>query len=102
MGRQPFVAVTLQFPALHNPNRSFGVHLLVDTGADLTLVSPSDAIRLQSSLGIVLASLRQGPQMTGIGGSPQSRLIEATLNLPGATSPVPFSSNSPLHILEQL
>ncbi len=68
--RRPFVYASLQFPVLSDLH--FGVEFLVDTGADRTMLSPSDAARI----GIDLSTLSLGARSTGVGGQVQTREIE--------------------------
>ena len=55
------------------------VRFLIDTGADYTLLSPRDAIRLRVDLGVDLLSLPIGITIGGIGGEIATRRIEATV-----------------------
>jgi predicted aspartyl protease len=73
--RRPFVHGLLQFPSLDN--RALAVEMLIDTGADRTVLGPVDALRL----GIDLSTLPTGPLSTGIGGQTPTRCVEATLTL---------------------
>jgi predicted aspartyl protease len=72
--RRPFVDATLEFPTL---GRRFGVQLLVDTGADRTVLAPLDAARL----GVDLAALPEGAPSTGVGGRVPTRAIQARIIL---------------------
>ena len=51
-GRRPFVTASAQFPI--GNNRSLDMRLLVDTGADRTILGPRDALRIGKELGIDL------------------------------------------------
>lgn len=73
--RRPFVHGLLQFPNLDN--RELTVEMLIDTGADCTVLGPVDALRL----GIDLSALPAGPLSMGIGGQIATRRAEATVLL---------------------
>src|SRR5574341_804736 len=74
--RRPFVDATFHFPSL---SQTFDTHLLVDTGADRTILGPVDASRLTRALGIALTALPSGLPSTGIGGTMPTRTIDAVL-----------------------
>jgi hypothetical protein len=59
------------------------VPLLIDTGADRTILAPNDASQLVAQLGVRLADLPEGPPSTGVGGRMATRRIEAMLILGG-------------------
>jgi predicted aspartyl protease len=80
--RRPFVSAHFQFSTLGN--QLHPVELLVDTGADRTLLSPVDARRL----GINLAALESGLPSIGVGGQAQTRAIEAVLTLDTFSTPL--------------
>ncbi len=67
---------------------SFEIPLLVDTGADRTIIAPLDAIRLARELHTDLATLPRGDLSTGVGGEPETRTIEATLTLDTFSTPI--------------
>jgi len=93
--RRPFISARFQFPTLNN--RLLGVELLVDTGADRTILSPGDAERL----GIDITTLASGTPSTGVGQRPvptrtiqaalilQPLLIPLTLTIPETPNPIP-------------
>lgn len=83
--RRPFVHAVCAFPALRRP---FEVPLLVDTGADRTVISPLDAHRLSRALGMQLTTLAKGPPSTGIGGRMDTYIIDAVLTLGTFTTPL--------------
>ncbi len=87
--RRPFVQARFDFPSL---NRSLEVPLLVDTGADRTIIAPLDANRL----GLDLSTLSMGQPSTGVGGQMNTRLVEALVTLDD------FSTTLTLTILEPL
>jgi hypothetical protein len=72
--RRPFVLAHLSIPS---QGIAEDVDLLVDTGADGTLVAPSDA----SVLRIDVAQLPSGPPSTGVGGRVPTVYAAATLAL---------------------
>ena len=77
--QRPYVDLILQFPVADN--RQLEVSFLVDTGADRTLLSPSEGARLRQQLGIDLLSLPFGLPIGGVGGETQTRMIDATLDI---------------------
>ena len=78
---RPFVDAIVEFPAL---GRRLRLRLLVDTGADRTVLSPVDSRRL----GINLAALPAAGVSTGVGGQVPIRVIEATLVLGAFSTPL--------------
>jgi predicted aspartyl protease len=72
--RRPFVVGRIAIPS---QDIADDVNLLIDTGADGTLLSPSDATRLR----INLAQLSPGPPSTGVGGRVPTVYADATLTL---------------------
>ena len=72
--RRPFIDAIRQFPTLNS--RSLDVKLLVDTGADRTLLSPRDARRLTRSFALDLTTLPTGMSSTGVGGQSNTRTLE--------------------------
>ena len=80
--RRPFVSARFQFPT--RGNQLHPVELLVDTGADRTLLSPVDARRL----GIDLATLESGVPSVGVGGPAETRAIEAFLTIDTFSAPL--------------
>jgi predicted aspartyl protease len=92
--RRPFIDAVFQFPTLNN--QGLQVPLLVDTGADRTILSPTDALRLSRRFGINLADLPQSAPSTGVGGQATTRTIEAVLTIDS------FSASLTLTILEPM
>lgn len=87
---RPFINATFRFP---EHGRAIEVSLLVDTGADRTILSPFDGGRL-AHIGIDTSALPQGAALAGVGGRTTTRVIEAVLVLAG------FSRSLSLPILE--
>ena len=82
---RPFVDATFSFLAPFVG--TFRVPLLVDTGADRTVIGPSDASRLSRRLGIDLSTLPSGVPSRGVGGQQNTRTIQSTLAIgPFATA----------------
>lgn len=77
--QRPHVDLILQFPVADN--RQLEVSFLVDTGADRTLLSPTEGVRLRQQLGIDLLSLPFGSPIGGVDGETQTREIDAALNI---------------------
>ena len=86
--RRPFVDAEISFPAFGNA--SIDVPLLIDTGADRTVLAPNDASQLVEQLGIKLAELPEGSPSTGVGGRMVTRRIEAIFVLDGLIT-APFA-----------
>jgi hypothetical protein len=62
--------------------------LLVDTGADRTILSPFDAGRLAGLLSVDFSTFPAGAPTVGVGGLMRTRLVEATLDLQSASIPL--------------
>lgn len=77
--QRPYVDLILQFPVADR--RQLEISFLVDTGADRTLLSPTEGVRLRQQLGIDLLSLPFGSPIGGIGGQTETRMIDATLDI---------------------
>ena len=82
--RRPFVRCELEFPD-HPDIRPARVELLVDTGADRTMLSPAMADRI----GLNLDSLGTGRRSTGIGGSVSTRIVECQFTIQDYTTRMP-------------
>lgn len=111
--RRPFLYCEFEFP--HNPEVGTAtVELLVDTGADRTILSPVDA----ASIGIDTSRLDLGRRSSGIGGVTPTRVLESRiivqdfatslrLHIPEARLPIPsllggdFMSNFALFMEER-
>ncbi len=81
-GRQPFVSAFVTCPGVGN-GKTLRVELVVDTGADVTLIGPHDAIRLARTLQIPLQQQPLGIPITGFGGQAPTRLLPAVVDLGG-------------------
>ena len=111
--RRPFLYCEFEFP--DNPDvGTAGVELLVDTGADRTILSPVDA----ASMGIDTSRLDAGRRSSGIGGITPTRVLDSRiiaqnfstplrLHIPEARLPIPsllgrdFMSNFALFMEER-
>ena len=78
--QRPFIDAVFQFPT---PEASIVVPLLVDTGADRTMLSPLDTNRLKVELGIDHETFELGIPSTGVGGRISTRVIDTVLRLNG-------------------
>ena len=79
---RPYVSATFRFPTLNS--QRFEVRLLVDTGADRTLLSPLDARRI----GIDITTLPLGSSSAGVGGQVPTRTVEAVLTIQYFSTPL--------------
>lgn len=77
--RRPTIDAAFQFPTWSD--RTFAVRLLVDTGADRTIIAPPDVVRLQAELDLDLRALPPGPPSIGVGGQTGTRTMQAVLTL---------------------
>jgi hypothetical protein len=91
--RRPVVDAVFQFPTFGD--RSFQARLLVDTGADRTVLAPLDANRLGRELGVEITSFATGAPSRGIGGLWGTRAIEAVLTLDTVSIPLTLSILEP-------
>ena len=87
--RRPFLYCALEFPQ-HPSVGASGVELLVDTGADRTILSPIDA----KNMGLDVSTLVVGVRSRGIGGEISTRVVESKLTVQG------YSSSITLHVPE--
>ena len=87
--RRPLLYCSLEFPKHPNVGAA-GVELLVDTGADRTILSPIDA----ESMGLDASSLDVGLGSRGIGGEISTRVVESKLTVQG------YSTSITLHVPE--
>ena len=80
---RPFVNLTLEFPIANN--QSLEISFLIDTGADRTLISPVDGVRLRGELGVDILDLPFGSPIVGVGGQTETRMIDAALDIGAQT-----------------
>ncbi len=84
--QRAFVNAAFQFSAIDD--REFETPLLVDTGADRTILSPGAARRLALRFTLDLATLPRGVPSTGVGGQANTRIVDTVLNLQGFSTPL--------------
>ena len=77
---QPYVDLEMWIPSVSMDTR---VPFRIDTGADLTLLSPDVGMRLRNELGVDLLSLPFGTVIGGIGGEIATRRIQAAIFIGG-------------------
>ena len=95
LGRQrPFVAAELTIPG---QSVAGTIEFLVDTGADSTVISPSDASRMRLNA----AQLPRASASTGIGGSTPMAVTTATIKLDTRTFNVPMRILAPTSPAQQ-
>ena len=85
--RRPFAYCSPEFPK-HPTVGTAGIELLVDTGADRTILSPIDA----ESMGLDAAPLDAGLKSRGIGGEISTRVVKSKLTIQG------YSTSITLHV----
>lgn len=86
--RRPFVLAHIAIPS---EGISDDVNLLLDTGADGTLLAPSDATRLRLNL----VQLPADPPGTGVGGRVPTVSAQASLTLDSFTPQLPVRILAP-------
>lgn len=91
--RRPYVKAFLRFPSIRHGGLE--VELLVDTGADRTILAPLDALRLSRRFRVDLTTLPAGTRSTGIGGTTPTRVVEAALNLETVALPLTLTILEP-------
>ena len=82
---RPFVDAVFHFPGI---DEAFEVSALVDTGADRTILSPADALRLLLDLGVDYATLDHGQPSTGVGGRARTRVVDITFSIEEFSTPL--------------
>lgn len=92
--RRPFVLAHVSIPS---QNVSDDVNLLVATGADGTLIAPSDAAILR----INIAQLPPGPPSTGVGGRVPTVYTQATVTIDTFTHQLPLRILAPRSRVQQ-
>ena len=70
------------------------VEMLIDTGAEITVIGTQDAYAIAKATGLDLASLPQGNPIVGIGGSVPTRIANLVVRIGE------FSSLMPMTILD--
>ena len=90
--RRPYVEVEVTF--LDAISRTMKFSFVVDTGADHTLLSPRDADRLHSELGLDIRTMPRGNPIGGVGGYAETRLVRATLAIGS------YETTMPLHVVD--
>ena len=90
--RRPYIEVEVTF--LDASNRTLKFAFVVDTGADHTLLSPRDALRLRNQLGIDIREMPRGNPIGGVGGYAETRLVRATLVIGS------YETTMPLHVVD--
>jgi len=90
--RRPFIDAVFQFPTL---DTSLEIPVLIDTGADRTILSPLDTIRLALELGIDFATFDKGHPSTGVGGQTNTRVTNILLRLNDFVTPLEIAILEP-------
>ena len=81
--RRPFLYCDFEFPGIPHLG-VVGVELLVDTGADRTILSPIDA----ENIGLNTSNLDMGRRSSGIGGSTLTRIVKSRATIQGYSMPL--------------
>lgn len=87
--RRPFVDATFVFPAY--PGHRLDVRLLIDTGADRTVLSPRDALAIEP----LLAAFPPGPILRGVGGITATRNADVEITMGTYTSTLALTIFAP-------
>ena len=87
----PFLDVDLEFSS---ESEAVTVPMLIDTGANITVIGTQDAYQIARILGLDLASLPEGNPIGGIGGDASTRVANVVLRIGD------FSGLIPITILE--
>ena len=90
---RPYVDLNVGFPVADNG--SLDIPFLIDTGADHTLLSPPEGIRLRQELGGDLLSLPRGEPIGGVGGYMETRAIGVSMTIGSYTASVQASLAEP-------
>ena len=75
--RRPYMDVTVTSPEADD--NSIEISFVIDTGADLTLISPFDGQRICRQLDVDMHSLPLGKSIGGIGGQVDTKFIKVKL-----------------------
>ncbi len=89
---RPFVVATFNFG---QGTVNYATDLLIDTGADRTLLAPRDTTRLRLDYGIDLTRSPRGAPSTGVGGSIGTFAVETTLILGAIALPITLAVIDP-------
>lgn len=91
---RPYLDATVRFPSI---DKQLDVRLLVDTGADRTVLGAQDAARL----GIDYAALPRGQDVGGLGGRVDTRVVDATVGFAHVVIPVAVTilETNPAHVI---
>ena len=90
---RPYVDLNVGFPVADN--ESLDIPFLIDTGADHTLLSPAEGVRLHQDLGVDLLSLPRGEPIGGVGGYMETRTIGVSMTIGSHTANVQASLAEP-------
>ena len=90
--QRPFVEAVFRFAP---SNEEFNVPLLVDTGADRTILAPIDALRLALDFDVDLTKFEQGPPSTGVGGPATTRIVQTVLRIDAFETPLQLTILEP-------
>ena len=90
---RPYVDLAVRFPVAENA--SIEIPFLIDTGADHTLLSPTEGVHLRQELGIDLMSLPRGESIGGVGGYIETRTIETVIAIGSYVSTLSISLAEP-------
>ena len=82
--RRPMARVRLSFDSEHDTDGLEEIEFLIDTGADTTVLSPSDA----RAVGLDTSILDIEGESSGVGGEVYMRTVEATLTIQGYSVPL--------------
>ena len=91
--RRPFVSARFQFPSFDN--QILETRLLVDTGADRTVLAPRDCKRLMRQFGLDFSTLATTKPGAGVGGRVKMRTLEAIMTIPPYSTPLTLTLLEP-------
>ncbi len=91
--RRPFVSARFQFPSLDN--QILETRLLVDSGADSTVLAPRDSKRLMRQVGLEFSTLTATKPGAGVGGKVKMRTLEAIMTIPPYSIPLTLTLLEP-------
>ena len=90
--RRPFIEAVFQFPTA---DEGFEVPVLIDTGADRTILAPLDALRLALRFDIDFTTFEQGRPSIGVGGQVSTRLVDVDLRIDAFSTPMQLTVLEP-------